>query len=258
MIKRNIVTKLILPVARSVVSQDPTQVPPFSQNLDTWIDMSKLDTITESGGFVSQIVDPRGAPRVFIQGNMSLRPRTGLVSKNGLNVLSFVPGDLLTADSLSPTLSNQEVSVFAAIRDTQGGAVIWNYFDMFGAGNKGVTLNISDSGGPNAELAAFRDVGTSNTTVSALFGNALDWNVAGGTRSTSGNRVRARINSDERDLAIIGEIAETIDKMTIGMGRLNVANPVTEIGEIVVYSIALDQSQRDKVVQYLSDKWAIT
>jgi len=236
----------------------PLILPPFSSSLDSWFDASNLGTITSSGGLVSALADPRSNSRVMVQSNNSLKPQIGIETQNGLNVLTLSTTSQLVLN-LSPELSNEEISVFAAVKDSDAAASTRAYFDVFdNSTGIGLSLTVSDSGGPT-ESASIRD---HRPTVIQNFvdgGNLSDWNIAGGTRSKlDSHRLVSRINTFESTVLPPAFSDVLMNRMTIGSSRLESIVSASNIGEIVVYNKALSLSERDSVVQYLSNKWSIT
>lgn len=104
---------------------------PAELSTEAWFDASDLDSITESGGAVSQWDDKSGNARNVTQGNGSLQPTTDSRTLNGLNVLDFQQPNYMQKSGFTVTAPVMFGIVTQA--DLTGDKTI---FDSFVAGNR--------------------------------------------------------------------------------------------------------------------------
>ena len=206
---------------------------------ELWLDAYDEDTITESGGDVSQWDDKSGNARHVTQATGSLQPQTGAFTLNGYNVISSPassPAEYL-AGSFGATLS-QPNSIFVVGKyDTTSDAL----FDGIGASNRAAHY---ESGGNFRMYAGSALVADTSDTNPHIFGTV--WNGAssshrldGGTPST-GNPGTHSLTGITLFAAYDG---------SFGLDGY--------IGEVIILNESVSTAVRQKIEGYLAWKWGL-
>ena len=82
-------------------------IPTDILGLQLWLDASDTDTITSSGGAVSQWDDKSGNSNNATQGTGSAQPTTGASTQNGENIIDFDGGDTFVLPSALYSIPNR-------------------------------------------------------------------------------------------------------------------------------------------------------
>jgi len=221
-----------------------------------WLDTADEDTITEVGGFVSQLDDKSGQGNHAVQAIGSDQPLTGTTTQNGLNTFVYDGVDDFLQSTLTTKITGSECtyiivarrSVFASStsffngvgdgqirdRDNIESFVGFNSFsnDWIGLRND-VGLDRIDDAGDNITYIA---TGMYDGSFNSLFRNGLG---TGSPNASTGN-------FDLLDFYIGSRFSLAPCCFFTG-----------EIMEVLVYGRALSTDELGNVHNYLSDKWAV-
>lgn len=229
-------------------------VPTVTKDSVLWLDASDTSTITSSSNSVSQINNKStaaGAWPNFSQPVSGSRPTTGLVTKNGLNVLGF--------NGTSQYLNSASTVTFAA-----------NSLSIFVVTYKNTTINSSYQYMMGMFPDKYMFHGTHNNNFAAFYGNGSRWN------NTNANSPNKNISSswfitrsiqNGNNSSYWNSTAQTVktgDAMgsgtvTVRVGAADASNQWWNgyIGEMLVYPIALSSEQQTEVLNYLNAKWNV-
>lgn len=92
-------------------------------NLVAWYDPSDVATITESGGFVSQLDDKSGNGNHVVQPTGASQPITGTQTINGLNVLEYVSDFLANSAIDIGTSGDIMIACLVDVDETQSASL---------------------------------------------------------------------------------------------------------------------------------------
>ena len=99
-------------------------IPTDILGLQLWLDASDTDTITSSGGAVSQWDDKSGNSNNATQGTGSAQPTTGASTQNGENIIDFDGGDTFVLPSALYSIPNGSNTIFAVTKRTSEDATL--------------------------------------------------------------------------------------------------------------------------------------
>lgn len=227
-----------------------------------WLDASNSGSITSSGGYVSQWNDLSGnGLHVSQAGANSTKPQTGINTMNGKNVLYWNDGGTLRGlfrTTPANLQGNPDVTIFVAAKYLSGGA--GGYAAALGFGDDQASPNgviamaplfIKSSGyiynlGANGALIAINENFKDVSNVYVL--------------KKSSTAVTAYVNKTSKGTAS-GNWA--IDSYALAVGYLPQNGSVGNysfngnIAEILVYTSALSDVDRELNIDYLRNKWGI-
>lgn len=202
-----------------------------------WLDASDTSTITESGGSVSQWDDKSGNGYNVVQATAALQPTTGTRTLNGLNVIDFIPNDVMSAASFS---LSQPFTLFSVATLDASGAT--PQFLVNGSATAFQAIN------QNARIYA----GT-NLSGSATLG------------LSTGLLLRYTANSTSSSIYVDGVLDVNGNAGSNGMTGLDIGNQAATgrqwdgtIAEIIVVDGTLTADQIAATEQYLAAKWNVT
>jgi lysophospholipase L1-like esterase len=252
------------------VSPSPaiTFVPTDISNLAAWYDASHAASFTYSSGtLVSQWNDRSANARHLTQGTAGNQP-TRSASVNGLGAVWFDGVDNVLGGGDVIDLGTDSISVFAVVKfntipSSNGRTIIGKYKVNPSDGSWILLLAYNAS----AKLQAIYDAGTvataESTTFSAttpkLIGTIID-RAAGSIT----NRVSKATDGTTTFTPDDGSSRNIVHELWVGALR-NSANSGFQSGywhngyicEIVVYTKALNSTERDQVEAYLDTKWGL-
>jgi hypothetical protein len=201
-----------------------------------WLDASDTSTIVETSGSVSEWQDKSGNGNDLVQATSSLQPTTGTRTLNGLNVIDFIPNDVISAASFN---ISQPITLFAvATLDTSG-----------------ATPQFLVNGSSTA-FQAF------NQTARLYSGT----NLQGSTplALSTGLLFRYTANSTSSSIYVDGSLDVSGDAGTSGMTVLDVGNQAATgrqwdgtVAEMAVFDRVLSDAEIAQMEAYLADKWGI-
>jgi len=241
------------------ISFSPAQI----VDLVLWLDADDSNTITASGGLVSQWNDKSGQGNTVFQSDVNEQPKINAMTLNAKPVVLFDSTDDHMGMSFLDTsvFTSDDRSIFAVIRvaSDQDGSRIGNIIGNFNAS-------------PNANLEAHTDGRLRthwNGTPSFFSGAGFDLRDNNGVvistiRSSTANT--QYINGAEAGTDSPGADLTLLKPFRIGgdyrVSFDDIADPGIPfegaIAELMVYDRAVANSERVSLENYLSHKWGIT
>lgn len=219
---------------------------PSEITTELWLDASDADTITESGGSVSQLDDKSGKNNHAVQVSGSKQPTTGVNTLNSLNVLVF--------DSDFMNLTSQITNIRACVFVTQnlnGSSLSSQLSPIFGEVSTGshtfIRVNTTD---------ADYDISIDGT-ISAT-GNA---SVNGALSLTSGTNIDLGQTDAQNKSSNIWYVDYDAVQDADYFGRLDSGGAYElkgDIAEFVVLSSIPSEANRQNLEGYLAHKWGLT
>ena len=216
---------------------------------NVWYDASDSDTITESGGAVSQWDDKSGNGIHLTQGTGSDQPTTNSRTIGNLNVLDFTPNDFISGNA--PVTSPSFLTNIVMIAD--------NIID------NGIYIALVDSSTFN-QIEGLLGIINSKFRIGGYDGTFTDAR-AGSPQIGTSYILGVNIEStSSRKLYVDGEnianLTTTITPTgidTLGVGCSIDSTPSAyingAIGEIIYYT---DANSREKIEGYMAHKWNLT
>jgi hypothetical protein len=242
---------------------------PFSPNslagLTAWWDASDSSTLfdadtggsaTAADGEVGRLEDKSGLGHNFTQATSANRPARKTAVQNGLDVLRLdgTNDRMLTSQAFSTFFGSTQSTVFVACKATSVGT---NSTDPYS--NETVLAAASSAHGfvmlrSNSTAGAYGY--DSNYRTASLSYVAGVWKVFTTTHSAS--TLGFRINKSSPATASLGTRDFLTQGLYLGANWNNSAFFDGDVGEIITYNVALSDADREKVEDYLMDKWGIT
>ena len=211
-----------------------------------WLDASDTDSISDSGGSVSQWNDKSGNSYHATQALSARQPTTNSVTQNSLNVIDFDGTEELelAAGLLAITQSNYYVFIVAK---TDGTGVQERLIAFANSGTKATLLITSSNNAVFFNRTSFGSLSTSVTDRTAYNiyqgyrnGTAQGVRINGGTEAT---------NSNGEDVATV--IANLGSYPTL-------SDPLDgKIAEVLIVPSTIDTATREIIEGYLAHKWGI-
>lgn len=214
-----------------------------------WYDASDSATITESGGAVSQWNDKSGNGNHAVQDNGTRQPVTNSQTIGGLNAVDFLGGDWLSASGASLNmLPTGGCNVFAVTRTT-GGVVCYS----------GNSTQVRTYGFKN--LVSYGSGSTTVATSTTDIGGVSSLLTGIGTESP--NTTLIRVNGTQEDTQAVYDDFGGAETFTLGTDEAGTSTTqitrsmIGQIGELVLVSGVISDSDRDLVEGYLAHKWGL-
>jgi hypothetical protein len=213
--------------------------------MNLWLDATDSSTITASSNSVSQWRDKSGSNHHFEQSTAGNQPTTGSASINGKNAMSFDGSDRMTNDNISFTGTH---SIYVVASSSSSG---------------GSYTRILEN---NPRL--FFGKGNGNNDFAAFYGNGGSWHdvdTNSPAKSLANACILAVDNNNSVATPYVNGTAQntkngtmpTLTGLTLGAqsnGNQAWSGP---IGEILVFTAKLSDSERQQVEGYLAHKWAL-
>lgn len=222
----------------------PARIP----DLTSWLDAADTDTITQSGGLVSQIDDKSGNGNHAVQSTTAQQPTTGATTVNGLNVLDSDGADQLdvtNAAGIDPGTDDFTIFMSLSLYD---GIYDWRKFLSFGLGSA-LELATHYSGAIVLiePLIGTEVIYTPSTLDDGLHLLCMRWNGATFEFFYDGNR------------SVSTAITELTASSALALFSAEGSYWGLEgsCGEVIMYDRALDDTELSSVNNYLIDKWGI-
>ena len=211
---------------------------PLRVGATAWFDASDTDSITQSGGLVSQLNDLSGNGNNLTQGTSANQPLTGSRTLNGLNVLDFDDNVLVNATF---TTTSPYTLIAVAELDNQTSS---DYL---------LSSNLLDV------VLGFQNVGN------AVFIYNDSQQVAGANISTGSHLIVATFDGSSSSVRLNGASYITGTVGTLGMSDLYVGRRSDGAGifyggfaEAIIVDGTLTAGQIADTETYLANKWGIT
>jgi hypothetical protein len=218
-----------------------------------WYDAFDSDTITESGGAVSQWDDKSGNGRHLTQGTGTKQPTTNSRTINSLNCIDFDGGDKVVCDLATAWQDSQFLAIGVFIMDTDTGAygrVLSNWQDGQASDHNNDPSFTMSKNFANEAFEVRRNVLPSAQSVT--YGSAF----MGGCMQDA-TKFYAHLNG-VLSAGISKSGAIDVDNITLG-GYLDNATTSNywngAIGEVIYYG-ASDTTNRQLIEGYLAWKWS--
>ncbi len=220
---------------------------PVTSGLILWLDASDADTITESGGNVSQWDDKSNAANHAVQTSSSAQPDTNSSTINSLNVIDFEQGSEFLDFSSRIDFTNTTIFVVAEPNASSVGGQI-----LSATSANRQTLRYGSS-------TTFSWGAGGNVTFSGLSGNQQGIERILVITYDADNLTRS-LNIDGSTITNSGNSAYNGSSYIETIGKLlsNSPSAGANIAEIIMYNTVLSSSDIATMESYLSDKWAIT
>jgi hypothetical protein len=226
-------------------------------DMTAWYDAADTDTITESGGKITQWNDKGANGRHLTQTNATYRPVRLAAGLNGLNVIDFTNNGNLATNGF-PNSSNKTFALIVwrsdiAPDDAGNGAAKLLNLSFDGSNNRCYAgYGTGASYNPNVIGYRLADTTIQNSAIPygtnwMIFGfgrnvntNAQDW--TNGTQSST-YAISANTTCTNQSIVVGG---------TIGQGYLD-----GKVAEIVVFTAVPTTDNRQKTEGYLAWKWGL-
>ncbi len=230
-------------------STGTTGAPAIVPNLQLWLDADDSNTITSSGGSVSQWDDKSASGNNATQGTAANQPSTGLTTLNGRNVLSSDgTNEFFELDSVLNLTG--EFTIFIVSNNDDGSTT-----DM---------LLGSNSAANNAKVGIVASFSSFFRIVNGAAGSTLlsypsTPNLLTYTRDAS-DKIDASFNG-AAFTRLFGDVAQS---GTSPIGAIFIDDVVTSsdwngfIAEILIYGRALSATEVSFVNSYLASKWGLS
>ena len=242
--------KTTFPVLRNLTPLDMPVMPTlwFDATNNTTIasNTSNVTTWSNSGVYTCNAISNVAGSNTF---------RTGINSQNGLNVLNAPANGHMTIPAT--IFTNQARSLFCAHKLT-GSITSGDYYSWIGTSNTlgNGWLHIMYNIGGTTYRHAFHKVGVGDQMYFDTTQNPLNnfYQVALIQDTSTMNNV-GTWNGSTMGLSVTTAASYTLNEPHL----LGSTKPYTwDAGDIILYNMALQQSQREQVEGYLSWKWGIT
>lgn len=214
-----------------------------------WYDPSDTDTITSSGGLVSQLDDiGTSSTEHLVQSTGSKQMSTGLQTINGLNVLSSTTTTRLMENLTFPVPASGNLSVaFVAKIDGQTPTTSSSLISMDAVNDWQINSNNATqfNGALNANIGSFDPMSGGPFTGPDVW--SVVFNFDGGIK-------KVFVNGVERSSGTYTTAMDTVQKLRIFANRGG-ANPIFGLfGEMIITEDVSDAT-RQLMENYLTDKW---
>ena len=207
-----------------------------------WIDASDGQTVTTSGAAVTLVTDRSGNGRSVSQSSSSMRPTLSSATRNGKKYLEFLGGQKLSSTNITIA---QPLTMFAVARSGE----VSNTNRQVVGNAPNVAPVIYMNGGAwrqyaGAEVTSSKSIDTDWHYISAVYnGSSSTMYVDGVPVITSGNP---------------GSTGWSNAAFNIGNSSDNGFGWIGDIGEVMLFSKALTDAERQHTEKYLARKWGFT
>lgn len=247
--------KLLRPSGRFT----PKSVP----GLFGWWDFSDSATVTLSGSSITAVADKSGNGRNATQGSANNQPTLATAAKNGRNAADFDG----TNDALDAAVGSTQftaMTVFAVVNaDAAGGGSLGRIYDR---ASQGSNLHRNNANTAIAFTAPWTSATGNQTQRSAASSFPLSTWLLVGVRYTGGTitetDIQPRISRASNTASLTGVSSgfAVSQSTTLNIGNRDAANGYDrgwdgKIGELIIYSASLSDSQVAAVEAYLASKW---
>ena len=233
--------------AAPIAPIDPSTV----SGLVFWVKADDAATITESGGEVSQWSDKSGAGNHVTQTTAGAKPKTGLSTINGKNVITFDSTDSIFRTGTS--ICANGFTVFTVSKRTAQ-----DYYNC-----APISIGLSNQGRPIDFYAASRFVDHTNIGASGGWdnlGNDTTPTIRVHTAAPSAPlKEQKNTNAEKTSTTNMPATAFYIvgQKITLGTRGDGVTRFIGEVAEELVYDTVLTGAEIDGIRAYLNAEWAV-
>jgi hypothetical protein len=251
-----------LPGGHPYVSSPPETINPpggpvgVDTGIELWLDPSDSGTITESGGLVAELADKSGNNNHAVELDSGFRPITGVETINGLNVLRCNEKRMTAPVSVTGTTCTLFMIIEKLESDTGDPAAATLYDSALSNDYDNVnSAIIAWEGTSRTHLFVYRNSVLQVTTPNFGITTPGMWEVVSDGADIYGYKNAVLADSDASsgnwNADFFGINHRWYGSSKSIMGRHN-------IGEILLYTTALSQTDREKIEGYLAHKWGIT
>jgi len=212
-----------------------------------WFDASDSDTITDSGGNVSQWDDKSSNGNDLTQGTGVNQPQTGTKAIGGLNAIEFDAVNYRIGNGSISGLPTSDIDVFTVFKPDTTTEEAWTLRNT-GASNEFRHENGGGYGYFVATSAGIQQRNTAQADNDAHIAN-LRWSGSNVQEFKDGTQ----IGSDDP----LAGTFDVNDEFFVGANVFNQPKYDGAIGEIIITAY-LSDSDRQKVEGYLAWKWGLT
>lgn len=226
-----------------------------------WLDASDASTITSSSGNVSQWDDKSGNGYHVTQATGTAQPKTGTVTRNGLNVLDFDGTDdrlfRETDTALGRNISGLTLYWVASFDAAPGQIISFSVGTATGTTRVLSGFNASTQFN-NAGRTLDGDAATAGATSSTLatgtwYANCAVFDYANTDLNLYVNRTADGSNTSYQTATTTSNTDSL--RLTIASGVTSANYVNGQIAEILVYHSAHNSADRGNVFDYLDGKW---
>jgi hypothetical protein len=236
-------------------------------NLGLWLDATVDSSLTFNGNTVSEWRDLSGNGRHFAQGTAGAQPDGVTRTQNGRRVLDFDATRFMTGNAASlTTLRNvpgATAVIVARLDQTSRNGAFFNFSTAVGVSfarfqmGQSTTIGGTYVGGRRLDANSFAATPFSDNTNSQILTGVLNYSAASafiysnGSLQASNTSFQTSGNSDDTSHAAVS--------LANNSNTLSGSQPHDGwIGEMLVWSRALADLERQRVERYLGRKWGIT
>ena len=257
-------------LAQDQPGKTPQAIPADLPKMLVWYDAADASTITESNGAVSQWADKSGNGHHATQETAGLQPTTGSAKIGGLNALRF-DKDMLSVPVAARLPDAYTTFIVATSGFSSGDNPLWCEQDTAANGYRKNYHAISDqhrfiNGALFAPITGLDILSCRQTAPNfrEIFVNGLKGR-SSLEREGNKDKIRTYIRVSEEGQSssevFSGRKGTKMTSVLLG-GRLNEEGDpdycTSDIAEVIVFSSALSESDREKVEGYLARKWGLT
>ncbi len=256
-----------LPVTHAYRTLTPfarPMIPPDLGNSENWFDAADVDTITSSGGILSEWKNKGVICRAFEATVQNGSPTTGTASQNGLNCIGLASNAVLKHQDAAVNYTTQPRSQFFATRPTldttAGGGGTLSFKFQGGAASGGNDAIIFYSGGKLAELAqgvAFQIETGAIANQQNTFGLYTFVNAATTARNRialDGNSISLITNNAAANYNQSTNLSNYVN-LTVELPNISANVGSQELGEWVGFRSELWPAEVQEMEGYLAWKW---
>ena len=235
------------PAALGVVSSALVRV------MAAWYDASDAASIMHSAGSVSQWNDKTDNARHLVQATSTKRPTTGLATQNGLNVLTFDGGDLMTFNNSSTVIGTNGLTVFSVFKKTGAAQSPEHVPPSLSSTNQGRPCDGHGTSRHYNSASAHLGTGTGTPldvrTQTAWCVMVWQLDAVNWTEWKDGTQTFSRAHGSTYPLSTTGQticVGKRVDEATMFLG---------EVAELRFYNSVLPTVDRQSVEDHLATKW---
>lgn len=248
-------------------------LPSDVSGLALWLDASDESTITKTGSDLDSWLDKTDNNNDFT--TKSGVVQSGVDTKNSLNVVTFINGALNANSGLAAfdfLHDGSEHHIFIVMRLDEANPVRLNGILQTSSGTGlGMYLLHDDDGGQNdvVQHYIFRNTGYSNPTVNNLSSNGfmstqtwhlleVDADVDNGTAAERSALILNNGTPVKNNASTQTPVAGNHNTaLWLGFYATSTYNLDGKIAEVLIYEGAVSTDDRNTIVTYLQDKWAL-
>ncbi len=218
--------------------------------LVAWYDADDDSTITDSAGAVSQWDDKSPNQFNLTQGTGANQPTTDATTMGGKNIITSDGGDFVSNASVPYNSTGTYIVVHRTVTLTTNKSPVSLRVDS----NNNVELLAGDASSDGS--MKHKGGGTDVRVAKADYAVDTDYIIIGDW-DEGGDAINFFVNgNDEGTTGTLGTYAGSPTLFLFGISSST--SPVSRIGEFMYYDHVLSTAERDKIRNYLANKWGIS